>query len=132
MALRRPRGICTAITVGTGADVGRGCAVSLPDPMTLYAAYGRELAELLEQVLAGDLVADRAVAERLVRSLEALVWLQQRHRVDEHGRCLLPRTWWWPWPKRTTCTVHSALGLYLGQPDRFVPAENQAHVRGMS
>jgi hypothetical protein len=110
--------------------------VSLPDPTTLHATYGRELTELLEQVLTGDLVADRAAAERLVRSLGALVWLQQRHRVDEHGRCLmcwpLPRTWWWPWPKRTTCTVYSALSCYSGQPDRFVLAGVQAPCRGTS
>ena len=106
--------------------------MNLPDPSALHEAYGRELAALLEQLLAGDLVADRAVAERLVRSLGALVWLQQQHRVDEHGRCLLPRTWWWPWPKRTTCTVHSALGFYLGQSDRFVLADDQAHTRGTS
>jgi hypothetical protein len=124
--------MCTAIAVGTGADVGRGCAVNLPDPRSLYAAYGRELTGLLDEMLASDLVMERAAAERLVRSLGALVWLQQRDRLDEHGRCLLPRTWWWSWPKRTTCTVHSALGFYLGQPDRFVLADDQAHIRGTS
>jgi hypothetical protein len=94
--------------------------MSLPNPTTLYKAYGRELTELLEQVLAGDLVADRAAGERLVRSLGALVRLQERHRVDEHGRCSTcrsaPRAWW-PWPKRVPCTVHSALSFYLRQPD---------------
>lgn len=100
--------------------------MSLRNPVTLHEAYGRELAELLELVLAGDLVADRAVAERLVRSLGALVRLQQCHGVDEHGRCSttcrsVPRMWW-PWPKRITCTVHSALSFYLRQPELFVSA----------
>lgn len=114
--------------------------MSLPDPATLYAAYGRELAELLNAVLAGDLVTDRATVERqVVPSLGALVSLHQRHRVDERGRCSicwqLPRAWWWPWPRRSTCTVYAALGFPLRQPDRFVPAaltDDQAHVRGAS
>jgi hypothetical protein len=112
--------------------------VSLPDPTASYQAYGRELAELLELVLAGDLVADRAAAERLVCSLGALVRLQQCHRVDEHGRCSTcrsaPRAWW-PWPKRITCTVHSALSFYLRQPERFVLSvitSDVATVRGQS
>ena len=81
--------------------------MSLPNPTTLHEAYGRELTELLEQVLAGDLVTDRAASERLVRSLGALVWLQERHRVDKHRRCStcrsVPHAWW---PLAQTCPVH--------------------------
>jgi hypothetical protein len=100
--------------------------VSAHEPATLYAEYGRELAELLEHVLAGDLGTDCAAVERLVvRFLGALVWLQQHHRVDQRGRCSIcrsPRRAWWPWPKRTTCTVYTALRFHLRQPDRFVLA----------
>jgi hypothetical protein len=112
--------------------------VSLPEPTDSYQAYGRELAELLELMLAGDLVTDRATAERLVRWLGALVRLQQLHCVDRHGRCLICRAiprWWWPWPKHVSCTVHSALSFYLRQPERFVLSvitENAATVRSRS
>ncbi|MDQ2708394.1 MAG: hypothetical protein M3Z25_12455 [Actinomycetota bacterium] len=95
--------------------------MSLPDPMTLHKAYGRELAELLDAVLDGDLVSECAAVERqVVRSVGALVQLQQRHRVDERGRCSTCRSasrkWWRLWPRRSTCTVHSALSFYLRQP----------------
>lgn len=110
------------------------------DPRSLQEAYGRELAKLLEQVLAGDLVSDRVSVERqVVPVVGTLVWLHQRHRVDENGCCSicrpLPRAWWWPWPRRSTCTVYAALGFHLPQPDRFVLAaltDDQAHVRGQS
>ncbi|MGI9004084.1 MAG: hypothetical protein ACR2GH_20955 [Pseudonocardia sp.] len=94
--------------------------MSLPSPTTAYQVYGCELAELLEQVLAGDLVSDWAAVERqTVRSVGALVRLQQHHRVDARGRCSIcratPRAWW-PWPKRIPCTVHTALSFHLRQP----------------
>jgi len=96
--------------------------VSLPNPATLYEEYERELAGLLEQVLAGDLVEDWAALERLVvRVVGAQLRLQELHRVDERGRCSFcwraSRQWWWPWPRRITCTVSSALGFFLRQPD---------------
>lgn len=105
----------------------RGAPVNASDPRTLHEAYGRELAELLDAVLAGRLVDDWAAVERLVvRVVGALLRLQELHRVDEYGRCSicwpLRRAWWWPWPKRTTCTVHSSLSFHLRQPDRFVLA----------
>lgn len=110
--------------------------MSLPAPLALHAAYGQELAELLEQVLAGDLVKDRPAGERLVRSLGALVLLQERHGVDEGARCLFCRAarrgWRWLWPKRTTCTVHSALGFFLRQPEWVVLsviADSPSHIR---
>ncbi|MGI9001140.1 MAG: hypothetical protein ACR2GH_05690 [Pseudonocardia sp.] len=49
--------------------------------------FGDELSELLDTVLAGEVVSDRAVAERLVRSVGALAHLHGRHRLDAHGRC---------------------------------------------
>ncbi len=110
--------------------------MSLPDPRILHEAYGRELAELLERVLAGDLVADRTAAEGLVRSLGVLVRLQERHRVDTHGRCStcqsVPRAGWRLWPKRVPCTVHSALSFYLRQPDWAMLSviTDSPHVRG--
>ncbi|MGH3973464.1 MAG: hypothetical protein ACRDS9_09070 [Pseudonocardiaceae bacterium] len=113
--------------------------MSLPAPPALHEVYGRALAELLDAVLAGDLVTDWASVERrVVRALGVLVRLQQRHKVDEHGRCSIcrsvPRAWW-RWPKRATCTVHSALSFDLRQPERFILSvitENAATVGGRS
>jgi len=84
---------------------------------------GRELPELLDAVLASNPVTDSAVAveRRVVRSLGALVWLQQNHRGDERGRCSIcrttPRTWWRPWLRRSPCTVQTALTF---QSDPYV------------
>jgi hypothetical protein len=86
-------------------------------PATLHEVYGQELAELLDTVLAGEVVTDRDIAERLVRFLGALVHLHRRHRLDTRGRCAVcrwSRRWWCPWPpKRSSCTVHAALSFFL-------------------
>jgi hypothetical protein len=91
----------------------RRWVVSLSVPAKLHEVYGQELAELLDTVLAGEVVTDRDIAERLVRSLGALVQLHQRHRPDTRARCAVCDRWW-PWPpKRSTCTVHAALSFFL-------------------
>jgi hypothetical protein len=94
--------------------------VSLSVHATLYRAFAAELSELLDTVLAGE-AADRATAERLVRAVGALVYLHEQHPIDEHGRCRqcwqVPRRWWRPWPRRSTCSVHAALILFLRQPN---------------
>lgn len=86
---------------------------------TRYKAYGRELSELLNLLLVGEVVSDRAVAERLVRVVGALLRVHDRHRLDPRGRCAvcwpIPRTWWRPWPKRSLCTVHAVLSFFLPQ-----------------
>ena len=105
-----------------------GCVVSLPSRVALHELYGRELTGLLEGIRAGEVpavVVDQVTAERwLFRLAGALLRLQERHQVDNHGRCSVCRplqpTWWRPWPKRSVCTVHSALGFFLRQPGRFV------------
>lgn len=83
--------------------------------VTLYRAYGRDLSELLDRLLTGEAVSDRATVERLVWFVGALLRLHEWHWLDRHGRCAIcwpiPRTWWRPWPKRSTCTVHAALSL---------------------
>lgn len=87
--------------------------------MTLYRFFDDELSDLLDTVLAGEVVSDRATAERLVRSVGALVHLHQQHPVDARGRCGVccpVRRWWRPWSKRSICTVHTALSFYLWQP----------------
>jgi len=91
---------------------------------TLYQAYGRELAELLDLLLAGEVVSDRATAEQLVRVVSVLLRLHDRHRIDPRGQCAIcwpiPRTWWRPWPKRSICTVHAALSFFLHhQPNQI-------------
>lgn len=104
--------------------------MALPDPWTVHEANTRELTWLLDEIVAGDLpavVLDRATAERwLVRLIGVLMLLQERHRVDGRGRCVIcwavPRTWWWPWLRRSTCTVHTALSLYLRQPEFVLAA----------
>jgi hypothetical protein len=93
-----------------------GGVVSLLLPATLHEVYGQELAELLDTVLAGEMVTDRDMAERLVRSVGALVHLRQRHRLDTRGRCAVcwSRRWRCPWPpKRSICTVQAALSFFL-------------------
>ncbi len=87
---------------------------------TLYKVFDGELSELLDTVLAGEVVADRATAERLIRTVGALVRLHGQHPIDAHGRCFscrLPRRWW-PWRRRSVCSVHVALSFFLRQtPD---------------
>lgn len=98
--------------------------MSVSDPCILQGEYERELADFVESVRSGEAFSDQATAERLsIRLVGALLWLQQRHKVDEHGRCSICRAapcWWWPWPKRVPCTVHAALGFALRQPARLV------------
>lgn len=90
---------------------------------TRYRLLDEELSSLLEIVLAGEVVGDRAIAERLVRFLGAATSLHRRHEVDRHGRCVrcaAPRRWWWSWRRPRSCSVYSALGFCLTQPFRFV------------
>lgn len=91
-----------------------------------HEAYGQELSEVLDLLLASKAVTDWAAVERrLVRSVAALVSLHDLHRLDERGRCsvcwTVPRRWWRPWPTRSTCTVHTALGFHL-RPTQAVRA----------
>lgn len=90
--------------------------------VTAYRVFSNELSELLDTVLVGEVVADRAVAERLVRSMGALVDLHEQHRIDGRGRCgvcwSVPRRWWRPWRKQSTCTVHTALSSFCVNPQR--------------
>lgn len=74
-----------------------------------------------------------------MRCLGALLRLQQRHRVDERGRCAIcrvaRRSWWRLWRRRSTCTVHSALSFYLRQPDwavLSVVTDDRTYVQGHS
>jgi len=91
---------------------------------TLYRVFDEELSELLDIVLTGEVISDRATAERLVRVVGALANLHSRHPIDARGRCALcwsiPRRWWRPWPLRSTCTVHAALCFFLRSPSNFV------------
>ena len=91
--------------------------MSLSVHATRYDAYGRVLSELLDQLLTGNAVSERATAERLVNSVGALLRLHDQHRLDQHGRCAIcwpiPPTWWRPWPKRSICSVHAALSFFL-------------------
>lgn len=87
---------------------------------TRYRVFHQELSDLLDQVLAGDVVADRAMAERVVRALGALLRTHERHMWDRRGKCGVcwtnPPRWWRPWPSQSACTVHEALSFFLRQP----------------
>jgi hypothetical protein len=48
---------------------------------TCYQLVDKELSRLLEIVLAGEVVGDRAIAERIVRFLGAVISLHERHIV---------------------------------------------------
>ena len=96
---------------------------------TRYRRFHDELSDLLDIVLAGAIVTDRAVAERLVRWLGVNLRLLDQHLVDldEHGCCgvcwAIPRHWWRRlWPQRSTCTVYTALKFWLRQPIKSVLA----------
>lgn len=92
---------------------------------TLYKVFERELSELLDTVLAGEVVTDRATAERLIRSVGALVRVHGQHPIDAHGRCCScrpPRRWWWPWRRRSICKVHVALSFFLRHTPNSVHA----------
>ncbi len=101
---------------GSGKHARRGWAVNRSVPQTLHRVFEQELTSLLDIVLAGDAVPDRATAERLVRALGAISHVHQRHIVDSHSRCQLcwsiDRRWWRSWPRRTECSVHAALSFF--------------------
>lgn len=104
-----------AAGIGTRCRV---CLVSRSVHATLYQVFDRELTHLLDVVLAGDVIEDRETAERLVRTLGALVHLHGKHPIDAHGRCTScrpPGVRWWPW-RRAVCTVHTTLSYFLRQP----------------
>jgi hypothetical protein len=79
---------------------------------TLYKAYGRELSELLDLLLAGEVVSDRAVAERLVRFVGALLRLHDRHRLDRH--CYVLRT-----PVEPRLAMRAVVCLPMGVPPKL-------------
>lgn len=86
-------------------------------PAAEHDSYGRELAGLLERVLAGELATDWTSVERgVVSALAALERLYKQHRVDEQGWCLI--CWeasreWWPWRRRRVCTVRAAFAFHM-------------------
>lgn len=73
-------------------------------PQTLHRVFDQELTSLLDLVLAGDAVVDRATAERLVRLLGALSRVQERHCVDNRAgvKCV--------WRRRPAGGVHGLDG----------------------
>lgn len=86
---------------------------------TRYRMIDDELSDLLEIVLAGELIGDRAIAERIIRFLGAMISLHERHEVDRYGRCgrcATQRRWWCPWRRPNSCTVYSALVFCPTQP----------------
>ena len=93
---------------------------------TRYRMFRDELSDVLDIVLTGEIIDDRATAERVVRSLGAVAYLHERHPVDARGRSAVcwavPRRWWRPWLGRSTCTVYSALSFFLRQPTESVLA----------
>lgn len=114
------------------------CTVNKFASAALHELYGKELNDLLKLVLAGKAVTNWADLERrLVQSVATLVSLHEVHRLDERGRCLVcrpvPRHWWQPWPKRSTCTVDTTLCLHMPQPQRSVLAalDDLTSVRGI-
>lgn len=93
---------------------------------TRYRMFSDELSDLLDIVLTGEIIDDRATAERVVRALGAVVYLHERHPIDARGRCAacwtVPRRRWRPWPRRSTYTVYSELVFFLRQPTESVLA----------
>jgi len=99
---------------------------------TLYRVFDSELSELLDTVLAGEVVTDRATAERLIRTVGALIRLHGQHPVDSHGRCCScrPPRRWWLWRRRAVCSVHVALSFFLRHtPDSVHTALTEPQLR---
>ena len=88
--------------------------------VTRYRMFYDELSDVLDLVLTGEIIDDRATAERVVRALGVIVYLHEGHCIDPRGQCLIcwtvPRRWWRPWLRRSTCSVYSALNFFLRQP----------------
>ncbi|MGH7867172.1 MAG: hypothetical protein ACREP9_05955 [Candidatus Dormibacteraceae bacterium] len=102
----------------------------------LREAYGKELNDLLKLLLAGKAVTNWADLERrLVQSVATLVSLHDVHRLDHRGRCLvcrpIPRQWWRPWQKRSTCTVDTTLCFHMRPPQRFALAALEGSFSGL-
>jgi len=79
-----------------------------------------ELTELLDLVLAGEVVTDRATAERVVRLASAALSLNEQHTIDGRGRCgscrkATTRGWRLP-SRRAACSVYETLRANLTQP----------------
>lgn len=90
---------------------------------TCHRLLDEELSSLLEMVLGGEAIGDRAIAERLVRFLGATISLHEQHVVDRYGscgRCAARRGWCRPWRRSDSCSVYSALIFCLTQPFEFV------------
>lgn len=90
---------------------------------TRYRLLNKELSSLLEIVLAGEVISDRAVAERLVRFLGAVISLHERHVVDRYGRCgrcAARHRWWRPYRQSHPCSMYSTFVFCLTQPFEFV------------
>lgn len=85
-----------------------------------YRLLTEHLADLLDTLLAGEIVNDRATAERLVRLVSAATSLNERHAVDGRGRCTVCReasTWRWRlWQQRLSCSVYETLSQHMTQP----------------
>lgn len=84
-------------------------------PTVGHDAYDRELAGLIERVLAGDLATDWvSVERRVVSALAVLERLYRQHEVDEHDRCVICcREARWPWRRRAACTVRAAFVSHM-------------------
>ena len=90
---------------------------------TRYRLVDEELSSLLEILLAGEVITDRAIAERLVRFLGAAISLHERHKVDCYGRCgrcAARHRWCQPGRRPHSCSVYSTLVFCLTQPFEFV------------
>jgi hypothetical protein len=99
------------------ATRGPGTAAGPTLPTVLHDSFGQQLAAMLELLRSGEAFSDPITAERLFMCLVAvLTRLHEEHQVDNHGRCSpcrpRPRRWW-PWPRRTVCTVHAAFASHM-------------------
>jgi hypothetical protein len=81
----------------------------------MHRRFERELADLAEAALHDEVVRDRALAERLVRLVGALLDITADHDVDDLGRCRICRhkagalRGW----RRAPCLVHDALRHHI-------------------
>ena len=81
----------------------------------MHRRFECELTDLAEAALHDEVVRDRALAERLVRLIGALLDITAEHDVDDLGRCRMCRhkTGALRGRRRAPCLVHEALRHHI-------------------
>lgn len=91
-----------------------------PRLTSVHANTDRLIAERLNALAAAACAADDRPFLRLVA---AALHLREQHRIDATGRCRICKRRRIRPSRARPCTVHTALGFFLTQPDELVQPE---------